>query len=124
MAVSKNKAALSKAAPKAGSGSCAKCEADIKSLEKKIESLESKLAGLIDGIEAASKLKADLDEAKLKLSSEVSELKENAKSWATKKKEAMDTNKDGSVDLNEVYAYVHGRLFSENPRHKNPKRKV
>ena len=94
------------------------------SLEKKIESLESKLAGLIDGIEAASKLKADLDEAKLKLSSEVNELKENAKSWATKKKEAMDTNKDGSVDLNEVYAYVHGRLFSENPRHKNPKRKV
>ena len=124
MAVSKSKAASSKAAPKAGTGSCAKCEADIKSLEKKIESLESKLAGLIEGIEAASKLKAELDEAKLKLGSEVSELKENAKSWVTKQKESMDSNKDGSVDLNEVYAYVYGRLFSRNTRERDPKRKL
>ena len=124
MAVSKSKAASSKAAPKAGTGSCAKCEADIKSLEKKIESLESKLAGLIEGIEAASKLKAELDEAKLKLGSEVSELKENAKSWVTKQKESMDTNKDGSVDLNEVYAYVYGRLFGGNSRHRDPKWKM
>ena len=124
MAVSKSKAASSKAAPKADAECCAKCEADIKSLEKKIESLESKLAGLIDGIEAASKLKTELDEAKLKLGSEVNALKENAKSWATKQKEAMDTNKDGSVDLNEVYAYVYKRLFGGNTRHRNPEWKV
>ena len=109
MAVSKSKAASAskaKAAPKADAECCAKCEADIKSLEKKIESLESKLSGIIDGIEAASKLKSELDEAKLKLSSEVSELKEKAKSW----KEKADSNNDGKLDFEEIYSYVWKRL--------------
>ena len=109
MAVSKSKAASAskaKAAPKADAECCAKCEADIKSLEKKIESLESKLKGLLDGIDAASKLKAELDEAKLKLGAEVSELKEKAKSW----KEKADSNNDGKVDFNEIYEYVKARL--------------
>jgi len=106
MAVSKSKAASSKAAPKADSGSCAKCEADIKSLEKKLESLETKLKSVLDGIEAASKLKAELDEAKLKLGAEVSELKEKAKSW----KEKADTNNDGKVDFEEIYSYVRRRM--------------
>jgi len=107
MAVSKSKAAApkAKAAPKADAECCAKCEADIKSLEKKIESLESKLSGILEGIEAASKLKSELDEAKLKLSSEVSELKEKAKSW----KEKADANNDGKVDLEEIWNYVCGR---------------
>ena len=105
MAVSK-KAATSKAAPKAASDNCAKCDAKIAALEKKIESLESKLKGLLDGIEAASKLKADLDEAKLKLGAEVNELKEKAKSW----KEKADTNNDGSVDFEEIYSYVYKRF--------------
>ena len=99
---SKSKAA----APKADAECCAKCEADIKSLEKKIESLESKLKGLLDGIDAASKLKADLDEAKLKLGAEVSELKEKAKSW----KEKADTNDDGKLDWEEVWTYVSARI--------------
>ncbi len=111
MAVSKSRAASAskakaKAAPKADAECCAKCEADIKSLEKKIENLESKLAGLLEGIEAASKLKADLDEAKLKLGTEVNELKEKAKSW----KEKADTNSDGSLDFEEIYSYVYKRF--------------
>ena len=121
MAVSKSKAASAskaKAAPKADAECCAKCEADIKSLEKKIESLESKLAGLIEGIEAASKLKAELDEARLKLGSEVKELKENAKSWLTKQKEAIDSNNDGKVDLEEIYSYVRRRMTSRYPQPK------
>ena len=93
-------------AAKASEECCAKCEADIKSLEKKIESLESKLKGLLDGIDAASKLKADLDEAKLKLGAEVSELKEKAKSW----KEKADTNDDGKLDWEEVWTYVSERI--------------
>ena len=114
MAVSKSKAASSKAAPKADAGSCAKCEADIKSLEKKIESLESKLKGILDGIEAASKLKADLDEAKLKLGAEVNELKEKAKSW----KEKADANSDGKVDFEELYRYVWARFNSRDSKPK------
>ena len=109
MAVSKSKAASAskaKAAPKADAECCAKCEADIKSLEKKIESLESKLKGLLDGIDAASKLKADLDEAKLTFGAEVSELKEKAKSW----KEKADTNDDGKLDWEEVWTYVSARI--------------
>ena len=99
---SKSKAA----APKADAECCAKCEADIKSLEKKIESLESKLKGILEGIDAASKLKADLDEAKLKLNAEVSELKEKAKSW----KEKADKNSDGKLDWEEVWTYVSARI--------------
>ena len=111
MAVSK-KAATSKAAPKAASDNCAKCDAKIAALEKKIESLESKLKGLLDGIEAASKLKADLDEAKLKLGAEVNELKEKAKSW----KEKADTNNDGSLSLSEVWEYI--TLRNQGKSHK------
>ena len=113
MAVSK-KAATSKAAPKAASDNCAKCDAKIAALEKKVESLESKLKGLLDGIEAASKLKADLDEAKLKLGAEVNELKEKAKSW----KEKADTNNDGKLDFEELYRYVWARFNSRDSKPK------
>lgn len=111
MAVSKSKAASAskaKAAPKADADCCAKCDEKIASLEKKVSELESKLKNVLDGIDAASKLKAELDEAKLKLSAEVNELKEKAKSW----KEKADTNKDGKVDFNEIYQYVKRRLNS------------
>ena len=109
MAVSK-KAASSKAAPKASSDDCAKCDAKIAALDKKFESLESKLKGILDGIDAASKLKAELDEAKLKLGSEVNELKEKAKSW----KEKADTNNDGKLDFEEIYSYVYHRFRARN----------
>ena len=65
-------------------------------------------------LHTASKLKAELDEAKLKLGSEVKELQENAKSWITKQKEAADTNNDGKIDKEEFYAYVFRRLQSRN----------
>ena len=89
---------------------CAKCDAKIEAVELKIADLEKKLKGLLDGIDAASKLKAELDEAKLKLGAEVNELKEKAKSW----KEKADTNNDGKVDLQEIYAYVWKRMRSRN----------
>ena len=114
MAVSK-KAATSKAAPKAGSNDCAKCDAKIAALEKKLESLESKLKNVLDGIDAASKLKAELDEAKLKLGAEVNELKEKAKSW----KDKADTNNDGKLDFEEIYRYVWRRF---NSRSSKPRR--
>ena len=91
---------------------CAKCDAKIADLDKKVSDLEKKLKGLLDGIDAASKLKAELDEAKLKLSGEVAELKEKAKSW----KEKADTNGDGSVDFEELYKYVWNRFKSRNPK--------
>ena len=94
---------------------CAKCDAKIEALELKIADLEKKLKGLLDGIDAASKLKADLDEAKLKLGAEVDELKEKAKSW----KEKADTNNDGKLDLEEVYSYIWKRRRSRNP---NPRK--
>ena len=81
-------------------------------MEKKIESLESKLKGILEGIDAASKLKADLDEAKLKLNAEVSELKEKAKSW----KEKADTNSDGKLDWEELWAYVSERMKGKTHR--------
>ena len=89
---------------------CAKCDSKIADLDKKVADLEKKLKGLLDGIDAASKLKNELDEAKLKLSAEVAELKEKAKSW----KEKADTNSDGKLDLEELYSYVFGRLKSRN----------
>jgi len=113
MAVSKGRAApKAKAAPKADVDKCAECCAKIASLEKKIESLESKLKGLLDGIDAASKLKAELDEAKSKLGAEVNELKEKAKSW----KEKADTNNDGKLDFEEIYSYVYSRWNSRSKR--------
>ena len=93
---------------------CKSCDEQIAVLKGQIAGLESKLQGLLAGIEAASKLKADLDEAKLKLGSEVKELQENAKSWITKQKEAADTNSDGKIDKEEFYAYVFRRLQSRN----------
>ena len=45
MAVSK-KAASSKAAPKADSNDCAKCDAKIEALEKEVSALKSQLADL------------------------------------------------------------------------------
>lgn len=101
--------------PKANEPECCKsCEADVAELKGQIAGLESKLQGLIAGIEAASKLKAELDEAKVKLSSEVKELRENAKSWATKQKEAADTNNDGKLDFEEIYSYVYKRFKGRN----------
>ena len=91
---------------------CAKCDSKIADLDKKVSDLEKKLKGLLDGIEAASKLKAELDEAKLKLSAEVKELQEKAKGW----KEKADTNGDGKVDFKEIYEYVYKRLQSRNPK--------
>ena len=100
------------AAAQSNEDCCVKCDAKIEAVELKIADLEKKLKGLLDGIDAASKLKAELDEAKLKLGAEVNELKEKAKSW----KEKADTNNDGKVDFEEVYAYVRRRLTSRNPR--------
>jgi len=85
-------------------------DAKIAALEGKVSDLEKKLKGLLDGIEAASKLKNELDEAKLKLTSEVSELKEKAKSWTEK----ADTNNDGKLDFEEVYGYVWRRMRQRN----------
>ncbi len=110
MAVSK-KAASSKAAPKAASDNCAKCDAKIEALEKKILDLESKLAGVLSSVSALAQVKNDLDEAKSKIGAEVQELKERAKSW----KEKADKNNDGKLDFEEVYAYVKRRLSSRNP---------
>ena len=93
---------------------CAKCDSKIAALETKYADLEKKLKGLLDGIEAASKLKAELDEAKLKLSAEVKELREKAETW----KEKADTNGDGKVDFEEVYSYIRRRWFSRNPEPK------
>ena len=106
-------------APEAKEDCCAKCDVKIADLEKKVSDLESKLKGLLEGIEAASKLKAELDEAKLKLGSEVKELQENAKSWAQKTKENIDTNKNGKIDFEEIYSYIFRRFRSRNP---NPKK--
>jgi len=105
------KSAAKAKAPEAKDDCCAKCEVDIADLKKQVSDLESKLKGLLDGIDAASKLKVELDEAKLKLGAEVNELKEKAKSW----KEKADTNNDGKVDFEEVYAYVRRRLTSRRP---------
>jgi len=90
---------------------CAKCDSKIADLDSKVADLEKKLKGLLDGIEAASKLKNELDEAKLKLSSEVNELKEKAKSW----KEKADTNGDGSLDWEELFRYVSERRSGRSP---------
>ena len=114
---SKAKAQAIEEKPKAEVPECCKsCEADIAELKGQIAGLESKLQGLIAGIEAASKLKAELDEAKVKLGSEVKELQENAKSWASKQKEAADTNGDGKLDFEEIYSYVWKRLKSRYSR--------
>lgn len=109
------KSAAKAKAPEAKDDCCTKCEVDIADLKKQVSDLESKLKSVLEGIEAASKLKADLDEAKLKLGAEVSELKENAKSWAQKTKEKLDTNKNGKVDFEEIYGYVARRMSSRNP---------
>jgi len=106
MAVSK-KAASSKAAPKADSNDCAKCDAKIEALEKKVAELESQLGGLGDALEG---LTNSYKLGKDKLVSEVQELKEKAKSW----KEKADTNKDGKVDFEEIYLYVKRRLSSRS----------
>ena len=91
---------------------CVKCDAKIADLDAKVADLENKLKGLLEGIEAASKLKNELDEAKLKLSAEVKELQEKAEGWKGK----ADTNGDGKVDFKEIYAYVYRRLSSRNPK--------
>ena len=102
--------------PKANEPECCKsCEADIAELKGQIAGLESKLQGLVAGIEAASKLKAELDEAKVKIGSEVRELQENAKSWMTKQKEAADSNSDGKLDFEEIYSYVYKRIKGRGP---------
>ena len=86
-------------------------DAKIAALEGKVSDLEKKLKGLLDGIEAASKLKAELDEAKLKLGSEVQELKEKAASW----KQEADVNSDGSLDWEELFRYVSERRAGRSP---------
>jgi len=106
MAVSK-KAASSKAAPKADAGhSHDEANAKIASLEKKVADLESKLAGVLASVEALAQVKSDLDEAKIKIGAEVSDLKEKAKSW----KQKADVNNDGQLSLQEIYSYVVKRM--------------
>lgn len=105
MAVSK-KAASSKAAPKADSNDCAKCDAKIEALEKEVSALKSQLAGVLASVEALTQVKSDLDEAKAKIGAEVNELKEKAKSW----KEKADTNSNGKLELEEIWNYVYRRL--------------
>ena len=104
------KSAAKAKAPEAKDDCCAKCEVDIANLRKQVSDLENKLKGLFEGIDAASKLKGELEEAKEKLGSEVKELQENAKSWVQKTKESMDSNNDGKVDLEEIYSYVWKRM--------------
>ena len=94
MAVSK-KAASSKAASKAGSDNCAKCDAKIAALEKEVNELKSQLAGLLAASDA-------LDKVKL----EVSELKEKAKTL----KEKIDSNADGKVDMYEIWQYIQKQM--------------
>ena len=61
---SKAKSEAVEETPKAIEPECCKsCEADIAELKGQIATLESKLQGLIAGIEAASKLKSELDES-------------------------------------------------------------
>ena len=97
--------------PKANEPECCKsCDEEIAKLKGQISELENKLQGLIAGIEAASKLKSELDEAKVKLGSEVRELQENAKSWVSKQREAADSNNDGKLDFEEIYSYVYRRM--------------
>ena len=97
MAISNSKKAApkSKAAPKAEADKCAECCAKIVSLEKEVNELKSQLSGLLTASDAIDKVK-----------SEVSELKEKAKSW----KEKADTNHDGKLDFEEIYAYVCKRM--------------
>jgi len=111
MAVSK-KAASSKAAPKASSDDCAKCDAKIEALEKKVADLESKLSGVLASVSALAQVKSDLDDAKSKIGAEMQELKEKAKSW----KEKADTNSDGKLDFEEIYSYVFRRMKSRNAK--------
>ena len=80
-------------------------------LEAKVAALEAKVAEL----EANTKLLADAADGVDKVKVEIKELQENAKSWASKKKEAMDVNQDGKVDFNEIYRYVWNRLQSRHP---------
>ena len=84
--------------------------AKIASLEKQVANLEGKLAGVLASVETLAQVKSDLEEAKSKLGSEVKELRENAKSWVTKQREATDSNKDGKVDLEEIWNYVHWQM--------------
>jgi predicted nucleic acid-binding Zn-ribbon protein len=93
--------------------------AKIVSLESKVLDLESKLAGVLASVETLAEVKNDLEEAKVKISSEVKELRDNAKSWTDKTKEAMDTNNDGKIDMEEIYSYIWRRLRS---RSKIPKK--
>ncbi len=90
---------------------CKDCDEKIEAVSQSVAALESKLKGILEGIEAASKLKAELDEAKLKLAAEVNELKEKAKSW----KEKADTNNDGSLDWEELFRYVTERKSGRSP---------
>ena len=89
-------------------------ESKIVSLESKVAALEGKLAAVLTSVEALAQVKNDLDEAKAKLTSEVKELRENAKSWVTKQKEAIDTNNDGQLDFNEIYNYISFRSGGKN----------
>ena len=89
---------------------CAKCDAKIEVLQNKVASLEASLKSVLEAISKAAKVKSELDEAKAKLGAEVNELKEKAKSWAEK----ADTNNDGKVNLEEIYAYVKRRTGSRS----------
>tara|TARA_B100000287_G_scaffold388780_1_gene398339 strand:+ start:50 stop:484 length:435 start_codon:yes stop_codon:yes gene_type:complete len=103
-------------------------ESKLTAVEAKVSELETKLKGILTSLEALAQVKNDLDtlasqyeSGKAKLGAEVQELKENAKSWVTKQKEAMDTNNDGKVNFEEIYEYVWNRTRSRTPHPKKKK---
>ena len=83
------------------------------------DTLKSQTVKLKSGKLTLTVNKGASDEAKLKLGSEVKELQENAKSWAQKTKENIDTNNNGKIDFEEIYSYIFRRFRSRNP---NPKK--
>ena len=109
MAVSKKSSSAAKKPAESAAHSHAELEAKVAALEAKVAELEANTKLLADAADGVDKVKV-----------EIKELQENAKSWVTKKKEAMDANQDGKIDLEEVYRYVFGRLRSRNSA---PKRK-
>jgi chromosome segregation ATPase len=87
-------------------------EAKLVALEVKVSSLESKLTGLLESIEAASKIKSELEQVKSHLSAEIKELSSKASAQVVS---SLDANGDGKIDFEEVYSYVHNRMKSRSP---------
>lgn len=91
-------------------------DAKIEALEGKVSDLENKLKGLLEDIEAASKIKGELELVKSHLSAEIKELSSKASAQVVSK---LDANGDGKINFEEVYSYVHARMKSRDP---NPRK--